>query len=144
MALWLSFPQLRHIDSILVQCWAIDLNAGSTLTRDWVNVSCLLGGLSFRWDQNGGYFFACWTAQQPRNVGPMLNQRWATVYDAGPTLAQHRTNVLCMLNLYRICSAVVLCNCGHVMMCQAHQRVRRPVRVGPRIRCDMASPVGVQ
>ena len=31
-------------------------------------------------------------------VGPMLIQCWSTVYDAGPTLDQHRANVLCLLD----------------------------------------------
>ena len=35
--------------------------------------------------------------QQSQYVGPMLSQCWSTVYDAGPTLAQHRANVLCLL-----------------------------------------------
>ena len=41
-------------------------------------------------------------AQQTREVDPMLDKCWPTVYDAGPTLALHRINVSCLLRVYRI------------------------------------------
>ena len=39
-----------------------------------------------------------------QNVGPMLIQCWSTVYDAGPTLDQHRASVLCLLGNNKGCS----------------------------------------
>ena len=41
----------------------------------------------------------CWVAaaQPAQYVGPMLNQCWSNVYDVGPTLDQHRANVLWLL-----------------------------------------------
>ena len=35
--------------------------------------------------------------QQTRDIDPMLDQCWSTVYDAGPTLIQHRVDVSCLL-----------------------------------------------
>ena len=35
--------------------------------------------------------------QQPQDADPMLIQCWASVVDGGPTLDQHRANVLCLL-----------------------------------------------
>ena len=32
-----------------------------------------------------------------RDRHPMWDQRWASVYDAGPTLIPHRVDVLCLL-----------------------------------------------
>ena len=40
-----------------------------------------------------GVTHAC-TAWQTRGVQPTLLQCWPTVYDGGPTLKQHRSNVL--------------------------------------------------
>ena len=37
------------------------------------------------------------TSQQTRGVETMLFERWATVYDAVPTLKQHRFNASCLL-----------------------------------------------
>ena len=36
-------------------------------------------------------------SQQEQYFGPMLSQCWASVVDGGPTLVQHRANVLCLL-----------------------------------------------
>ena len=36
-------------------------------------------------------------SQQAQYIGPVLDQRWATVFDAVPTLVQHRPNVLFLL-----------------------------------------------
>ena len=35
--------------------------------------------------------------QPAQYFGPILIQCWTTVYDVGPTLDQHRANVLCLL-----------------------------------------------
>ena len=35
------------------------------------------------------------SSQQTRDIKPMLNQWWSTVYDADPTLIQHWANVSC-------------------------------------------------
>ena len=42
-----------------------------------------------------------WLAQQTRDIDPMLNQRWSTVYDAGSTLSQHWVDVSCFLGQFR-------------------------------------------
>ena len=39
-------------------------------------------------------------------VESILGKRWSTVYDAGPTLNQHRFNVLCPL-VYETCSKLI-------------------------------------
>ena len=42
----------------------------------------------------------CRPSQQAQYVGPMLIQWWASVIDGGPTLGQHRANIVCLLGLY--------------------------------------------
>ena len=37
------------------------------------------------------------TSQQTRDIEPLLDQCWSTVYDAGPTLIQQWLNVSCLL-----------------------------------------------
>ena len=39
--------QTRHIDLMLVQCWASVVDGGPTLAQHWIDVSCLLGRPSF-------------------------------------------------------------------------------------------------
>ena len=39
--------------------------------------------------------------QQTRDIDLMLVQCWATVYDAGPTLDQHRVDDSCLLGTLR-------------------------------------------
>ena len=39
-------------------------------------------------------------SQQTQDIEPMLFKCWPTVCDAGPTLKQHRFNVLCRLDIY--------------------------------------------
>ena len=49
---------------------------------------------TFTWSDDLGLTTAImW--YQTRNINPMLGQCWPSVYDAGPTLAQHWFNVLC-------------------------------------------------
>ena len=36
-------------------------------------------------------------SQQTRHIDLMLNQRWPTVYDGGPTLVQHCVGASCLL-----------------------------------------------
>ena len=38
--------------------------------------------------------------QQTRGIEPMLFKRWATVYNAGPTLKQHWFNASCLLGAH--------------------------------------------
>ena len=38
-------------------------------------------------------------SQQTRGIHPMLFKCWATVFDAGPTLKQHRLNASCLLGI---------------------------------------------
>ena len=46
------------------------------------------------------------TAEQTRDIEPMLDQCWADVVDGGPTLNQHWFNVSCLLENILPCSAV--------------------------------------
>ena len=59
-----------------------------TLIQHCVNVSCLLGKYRI-------------ANQQTRDIDPIMNQCWSTVYDSGPTLVQPLdqcwADVLCLL-----------------------------------------------
>ena len=56
---------------------------------------------SCRWNVSDfNYLFSTWT-QQTRDVHPMLFQCWLTVFDAGPTLKQHRVNASCLLGIIK-------------------------------------------
>ena len=45
--------QTRDIHTMLVQCWPIVYDAGSTLCQNWVSVSCLLGcHVVYLWNDN--------------------------------------------------------------------------------------------
>ena len=39
-------------------------------------------------------------AQRTQDIKSMLVYRWSTVYDAGPTVNQHRFTILCLLGSY--------------------------------------------
>ena len=43
------------------------------------------------------------STEQTQDIDPILNQSWATVYDAGPTLFQHWVNASCLLGIQAIC-----------------------------------------
>ena len=48
---------------------------------------------------------------QTRNVEPMLVQCWSTVYDAGPTMNQHRLNVSLLVLQPVFFISYILCHC---------------------------------
>ena len=54
--------------------------------------------------------------QQTRGIHPMLLQCWSTVFDAGPTLKQHRSGE-CIVRLGR----VVLARCALPQVCAARR-----------------------
>ena len=40
-----SSQQTRHVNPMLVECWASVLDVGPILQQHWVDISCLLGHL---------------------------------------------------------------------------------------------------
>ena len=41
-------------------------------------------------------------SQQRRDIGPVLDLCWPTVFDAGPTLIQHWANILCLVGYRQV------------------------------------------
>ena len=57
----------------------------------------LSSDISFHVPVQYNYIIYVLAIQQTRYVGPVLVWCWPTVYDAGPTSNQHRSNVSCLL-----------------------------------------------
>ena len=76
------------------------INVGSTsqtVDQHWTNVSCFLTGGEHAKRKHWDPGLTTSLSQQSRDVEPMLGQCWPAVYDVGPTLTQHWSNVSCLL-----------------------------------------------
>ena len=88
---------------MLIWCWPTVFDVGPALNQHCVNASCLLHGYILitqyivHNDTFGGRDYynnhLKREAQQIRDIKPMLGQCCPTVYDVGPTLTQHMSNV---------------------------------------------------
>ena len=66
-----------------------------------------------------------WATHQKQETDPMLVQCWATVYDAGPTLAQHRVRVSwlmattgrCVISTWHACVRVNVWGWDRIYLC---------------------------